>query len=96
MSQQEENGSINHKSKKVQYKILKLYKSREEVNKLFNGYSKIASKAKYRSIHGEGLKISTSKQMLQKLPIGLADVKADNNSENQLNKIRQIIYSVYQ
>ena len=41
------------------------------------------------------LKILTSKQMLQRLPIALAQVKAGNNSENLLNEIRQIIYSIY-
>ena len=34
--------------------------------------------------------------MLQRLPIALAQVKACNNSENLLNEIRQIIYSLYQ
>ena len=45
---------------------------------------------------GKGLKILTPKQMLQRLPIALAQVKAGNNSENLLNEIRQIIYSLYQ
>ena len=34
--------------------------------------------------------------MLQRLPIALAQVKAGNNSENLLNEIQQIIYSLYQ
>ena len=34
--------------------------------------------------------------MLQRLPIALAQIKAGNNSENLLNEIRQIIYSLYQ
>ena len=34
--------------------------------------------------------------MLQRLPIALAQVKAGNNSESLLNKIRQIVYSLYQ
>ena len=34
--------------------------------------------------------------MLQRLPIDLAQVKAGNNSENVLNKIRKIVYSFYQ
>ena len=34
--------------------------------------------------------------MLQPLPIALAKVKAGNNSENILNEIRQIIYSLHQ
>ena len=42
------------------------------------------------------LKILTPKPMLQRLPIALAQVKADNNSESLLNEIRQIIYSLYQ
>ena len=36
------------------------------------------------------LKILTPKQMLQRLPITLAKVKASNTSENLLNEIRQI------
>ena len=34
--------------------------------------------------------------MFQRLPIPLGQVKADNTSENMLNEIRQIIYSLYQ
>ena len=34
--------------------------------------------------------------MLERLPIALAQVKADNNSENLLSKIRQIVYSLHQ
>ena len=41
------------------------------------------------------LKISTLKQILEKLPIALAQVKADNRSENLLNEIRQTIDSLY-
>ena len=44
---------------------------------------------------GKRLKILTPKQMLQRLPIALAQVKAGNNSESLLNKIRQIVYSLY-
>ena len=41
-------------------------------------------------------KILTPKQMVQRLPIALSQVKAGNNSENLLNEIRQIVYSLYQ
>ena len=41
---------------------------------------------------GKGLKILTPKQMLQKLQIAFAQVKAANTSENLLNEIRLIIY----
>ena len=52
--------------------------------------------AKQNKIEGKGLKILTTKQMFQRLPIALAQVKAGNNSESLLNEIRQIIYSLYQ
>ena len=42
------------------------------------------------------LKTLSPKQMLQRLPIALAQVKAGNNSESLLNEIRQIVYSLYQ
>ena len=44
---------------------------------------------------GKGLKMLTPKQMLQRLPIALAEVRAGNTSENLLNEIRQIIYSLH-
>ena len=59
---------------------------------MFNDYSKIASEAKYKLIHGEGLKILTPKQMLQRLPIAVAQVKPGSNSESLLNEIKQINY----
>ena len=44
---------------------------------------------------GERIKILTPNQMLKRLPIALAQVKAGNNSESLLNEIRQIVYSLY-
>ena len=43
----------------------------------------------------ERLKILTPNQMLKRLPIALAHIKAGNNSESLLNEIRQIVYSLY-
>ena len=43
----------------------------------------------------EQIKILTPNQMLKRLPIALAQVKAGNNSESLLNEIRQIVYSLY-
>ena len=54
------------------------------------------SKNIYESKQGKGLKILTPKQMLQRLPIALAQIKAGNNSESLLNENRQIVYSLYQ
>ena len=45
------------------------------------------SQAKYKAIHGVGINIVILKQMLQRLPIALAQVKAGNTSEKLLNKI---------
>ena len=42
------------------------------------------------------IKILTPKQMLQRLPIALEEVKGGNTSENLLNEIRKTIYSLYQ
>ena len=44
---------------------------------------------------GLGLKILTSNQMLSRLPISLAQLKAGNNSEKRKNEIRQLLYSLY-
>ena len=43
----------------------------------------------------ERLKILTPNQMLKRLPIALAQVKAGNNSGSLLNEIKQIVYSLY-
>ena len=48
-----------------------------------------------KSQQREGLKILTPNQMLKRLPIALAQVKAGNNSERLINEIRQILYSLY-
>ena len=44
---------------------------------------------------GKGLKILTPNQMLSRLPISLAQLKAGNNSEKLKNEIRQLLYSLY-
>ena len=43
----------------------------------------------------QGLKIFTLNQMLSRLPISLAQLKAGNNSEKLKNEIRQFFYSLY-
>ena len=73
-----------------------LYKARSNAIKFFDDYSSMVSEAKHKATKGKGLKILTPKQMLQRLPIPLAQVKAGNNLESLLNEIRQIVYSLYQ
>ena len=56
-----------------------------------------------KSVQGKGcpldlamwLKILTPKQIIQRLPLALAQVKGSNASENLLNEVRQIIYSLF-
>ena len=73
-----------------------LVRGREVVLKAFQSGIFQASK---ESQKGEGanemLKILTPNQILKRLPIALAQVKAGNNSESLLNEIRQIVYSLY-
>ena len=44
---------------------------------------------------GQALQILTPNQMISRLPITLAELKAGNNSEKLKNEIRQILYSLY-
>ena len=93
-------GKKTPEQKEVIDNLEDFYKYREEVINFFNDYIEMLSDANYNAkqneTKGKGLKILTPKQMLQRLPIALAQVKAGNNSENLLNEIRQIIYSLYQ
>ena len=68
----------------------------EDVIKFYYDYSLITSKLLYIAKHGKGLKILTPKQISQRLPIGLAQVKAGINSKYLLKETRQINYSLYQ
>ena len=93
-------GKKTIKQKETINNIEKFYKSREEVINFYRDYIEILSDANYdakeNKTKGKGLKILTPKQMLQRLPIALAQVKAGNNSESLLNEIKQIVYSLYQ
>ena len=73
-----------------------LYKARNEAIAFYGDYSLMVYEAKAKATKGTEVKILTSKQMLQRLPTALAEVKADNNSEILLNEIRKIVYSLYQ
>ena len=94
-------GHKSEKPRKTLENVKLFYESREAVIRLFNDYSSIASKAKYKGTIRKGLpgmsapivwvtevfhhlhlKILSPKQMLQKLLIALAQVKAGNMSEN--------------
>ena len=86
----------NSEKKKLKSDVLNsvgaLAKGREVV---FNAFRSGIFHRLEESQEGEGLKILTPNQMLKRLPIALAQVKAGNNSESLLNEIRQIVYSLY-
>ena len=85
---------------KIINNLERFYLSRQEVINFFRDFTEMLSDANYNAkqneTKGKGLKILTPKQMLQRLPIALAQVKTGNNSESLLNEIRQIVYSLYQ
>ena len=66
----------------------------ENSNKIADIVKKILNFNKKQKV--KGLKILAPKQILQRLPIALAQVTAGNASEILLNEICQIIYSLYQ
>ena len=76
--------------------IENLYNARKAAIAFFDEYTSRASEARRQARKGTGLKIRTPKQMFQRLPIFLAEIKAGNNSESLLNEIRQIVYSLHQ
>ena len=90
-------GKKTPEQKEVINNLEKFYDSRKELINFSRDYVEMLSDANYNAkqneTKGKGLKILTPKQMLQRLPMALAQVKAGNNL---LNEIRQIIYSLYQ
>ena len=65
----------------------------EDLDKVINILEKILYF--YKQQKCKRLKILNRKQLLQRLPIALVQVKAGNTSKNLLNEICQIIYSLY-
>ena len=53
------------------------------------------STAQRREHEGQGLKMLTPQQILSRLPISLAQLKAGNNSQKLKNEIRQLLHSLY-
>ena len=69
---EEQNNVINN--------VTNLYEPRGKVIQQFNNYAKDMSRNIYKSNQGRGLNILSPKQMLQRLPIALAEIKSGNNS----------------
>ena len=90
-------GNKNAEQRKTLANINILYSARNNAIKFIEDYGSIILEARKlaREQEGTGLKKLTPNQMLKRLPIALAQIKAGNNSESLLNKIRQIVYSLY-
>ena len=66
----------------------------EKPDKIVNIVEKIL-KFNEQNQQGQGIKILTPNQMLNRLPIALAQLKAGNNSSKLKNEIRQLLHSLY-
>ena len=81
---------LKDKSKKVSEDEIEI----EKPDKILKIVEKILDFNEQNQI-GKGLKILTPNQMLSRLPITLAQLKAGNNSEKLKNEIRQLLHSLY-
>ena len=91
-------GNKNDNQKRTLANINIFYNARDNAIQFINDYGSMILEAKRLAIeeqYGKRLKILTPNQMLKRLPIAPAQVKAGNNSESLLNEIRQIVYSLY-
>ena len=91
-------GNKNPEQRKTLANINMFYNARDSAIKFIEDYGSMILEAKTlakEDQEGKGLKILTPNQMLKRLPIALAQIKAGNNSESLLNEIRQIVYSLY-
>ena len=81
----------------LEKEIKKMSKEKKEIEKPYN-IVKVVKKILDLNKHsqkGEGIKILTPNQMLNRLPITLAQLQAGNNSDKLKNEIRQLLYSLY-
>ena len=89
-----ENGGIYWKNELRNAVIRKEISENENPNEIISIVEKILNFNNQQK--GKGLKKLSPKQMLQMLPIVIAPVNAGNTSENLLDEICWIIYSLYQ
>ena len=88
---------INSGLKDLKEEIKKMSEAEKEIEdpeSIVNIVEKIL-KFNKQNQQGEGIKILTPNQMLNRLPIALAQLQAGNNSNKLKNEIRQLLYSLY-
>ena len=90
-------GNKNANQKRILANINIHFNARNSAIKFIEDFGSMILEAKKlaKEQEGIGLKILTPNQMLKRLPIALAQINTGNNSENLLNEIRQIAYSLY-
>ena len=90
---EKEPGSVSPNQKKMRRYV----KGLKDIADLYNikSGSDTSKKGSDTSKNGQGLKMLTNKQMLNRLPILLAQIQAGNNSKSLKNEVRQILYSLY-
>ena len=91
-------GHKNDNQKRTLANINVFYNARDNAIQFIRDYGGMVLEAKNQAIEeqfGKGLKILIPNQMLKRLPIATAQIKAGNNSESLLNEIRQIVYFLY-
>ena len=83
-------GNENPRQKRTLANINIPFNVRDNAIKFIENYASMILEAKKlaKEQEGTGLKILTPNQMLKRLPIALAQIKAGNNSESLLNEIR--------
>ena len=88
---------INSGLKDLKKEINKMSEDEKEIEKPDKIVEIVEEVIKFnkQNQEGKGLKILTPNQMLSRLPISLAQLKAGNNSEKFKNEIRQLLYSLY-
>ena len=89
--------AINSELKDLKEEIKEMSQEQREIekpNKIVKIVEDIIKFIK-QTQQGKDLKILTPSQMLSRLPITLAQLKAENNSEKLKNEIRQLLYSLY-
>ena len=83
----------DNKDARKKFKKLKKDVESDELKNIFKELER--SIFGYEELSGSELKILTDKQMLNRLPILLAQIQPGNNSVKLTNEARQILYSLY-
>ena len=81
----------------LEKEIKEMSKEEIEIEKPYNIVKVVKKILEINEINqrGKGLKILTPNQILSRLPITLAQLKAGNNYDKLKNEIRQLLYSLY-